>query len=275
MNAVRRAARLAAVLLVLFPSCSPNPPVSPVRPADGLVRIAESIRTKGLVEEGAYDFLRALCDLGPRLTGSEGAANAVAWSQATLDSQGFETWLEPVMVQKWVRGQAEAELSFAGRAGRIPLAAAALGMSIPTPPSGLTAPVLEVRSFDDLDKAGSRVRGRIVFFNAAMESDRGAGTPLGFLVGGDAFPAGKLAAFEALLRPSGILWVRRGGAGGADIGPLAAGGTVMMSFLPDVQRYFDFHHSALDTLNSVHPRELELGAIAMAVMAAAVAEKGI
>jgi hypothetical protein len=49
----------------------------------------------------------------------------------------------------------------------------------------------------------------------------------------------------------------------------------MMSFMPDVQRYFDYHHSALDTPASVHPRELELGAIVMAVMAAALAEKGI
>jgi len=48
-----------------------------------------------------------------------------------------------------------------------------------------------------------------------------------------------------------------------------------MNFVPDVQRYFDCHHSALDTLDSVHPRELELGAVVMAVMAAALAGKGI
>ena len=110
---------------------------------------------------------------------------------------------------------------------------------------------------------------------AAMESDRGAGAPLGFSIGGDAVPAAKLEAFASLLRPSGILWVRSGGGGGADIGPLAAAGTVMMSFQPDVQRYFDYHHSGLDALGSVHPRELELGAIVMAVAALALAEKGI
>jgi hypothetical protein len=32
----------------------------------------------------------------------------------------------------------------------------------------------------------------------------------------------------------------------------------------DSQRYFDYHHSAQDRIESIHPRELELGAAAMA-----------
>jgi hypothetical protein len=37
---------------------------------------------------------------------------------------------------------------------------------------------------------------------------------------------------------------------------------VLAGFLPDSQRYFDHHHCATDTYESVHPRELELGAAA-------------
>ena len=38
----------------------------------------------------------------------------------------------------------------------------------------------------------------------------------------------------------------------------------MVGLKPDGQRYFDFHHTANDTFENVHKRELELGAAAMA-----------
>lgn len=108
---------------------------------------------------------------------------------------------------------------------------------------------------------------------AAMESDRGGFLPIGFGLGtGQAFE--RLKSWEGLLKPSGIQWVRPGG-GGADIGPLAEQGTVLMGFIPDNQRYFDYHHSAADVLAAVHPRELELGAIVTAIMALVVSEEGI
>jgi carboxypeptidase Q len=109
---------------------------------------------------------------------------------------------------------------------------------------------------------------------AAIESDRGAFLPIGFGITTSPERPISFKFFEDLLRPSGILWVRSGG-GGVDIGPLGAQGTALMSFLPDAQTYFDFHHSALDVLSSVHPRELELGAIVMAIAAYAIAREGI
>jgi hypothetical protein len=48
-----------------------------------------------------------------------------------------------------------------------------------------------------------------------------------------------------------------------------------MGFIPDSQRYFDYHHAATDVLAAVHPRELELGAVVQAVMAYVVAQEGI
>ena len=71
-----------------------------------------------------------------------------------------------------------------------------------------------------------------------------------------------------------MFWIREGG-GGVDIAPLANQGTVTIGLVPDSQRYFDFHHSAKDILAAVHPRELELGAIAMAIFAYVIAQEGI
>ena len=41
------------------------------------------------------------------------------------------------------------------------------------------------------------------------------------------------------------------------------------------QRYFDVHHSGKDVFETVNPRELELGAIAMALFAYILSEEGV
>ena len=109
---------------------------------------------------------------------------------------------------------------------------------------------------------------------AALESDRGGFIPVGFGVGGGETVQRKVQSWHPLLRPLGILWIGPGG-GGVDISPLAESGAVLMGIVPDSQRYFDSHHSSQDVLAAVHPRELELGAIAMAVLGFLLAQEGI
>jgi carboxypeptidase Q len=109
---------------------------------------------------------------------------------------------------------------------------------------------------------------------AAVESDRGGFLPVGFGVGGGEKPLQKVRRWRPLFEPLGIHWIKPGG-GGVDIGPLALSGTVLMGIVPDSQRYFDVHHCRRDVLASVHPRELELGAIACAILAYLLAEEGI
>jgi len=53
------------------------------------------------------------------------------------------------------------------------------------------------------------------------------------------------------------------GGSGADIGPLKPLKGLLIGLRPDSQRYFDFHHTARDVFENVHPRELKLGAAAM------------
>jgi Zn-dependent M28 family amino/carboxypeptidase len=109
---------------------------------------------------------------------------------------------------------------------------------------------------------------------AAIESDRGGFLPLGLGIGATGTAYDKVKAWEPLFQAIGLQWLRPGG-GGVDIAPLAASGTVLMGLVPDSQRYFDVHHSGIDTIEKVNPRELEIGAAAMALMAYLLAQEGI
>jgi len=105
----------------------------------------------------------------------------------------------------------------------------------------------------------------------ALESDRGGFRPL--YIGLRATPAlwDLVKSWEPLFQKMGLIGFKKGG-GGVDIAPLGAQGTILAGLIPDCQRYFDVHHSALDTIDSVNPRELELGALAMGLLAYLLAE---
>jgi len=458
---------IAIGLFLLMGGPAVSSKIQTQEPPQKYADIAEKIRIAGLTGENAYPMLGELtAKAGPRLTGSPQAAAAVALTRKMMEDMGFQTWLEPTMVQHWARGVETAEIVDPAEKGSRALAITALGWSIPTPDPGITAPVLEVRSFEELQRLGAEAKGKIIFFNkrmdpalmdtfraygeaaqyrsrgaieaakagaiavlvrsmtlrtddhphagmvqydpkipkipaaalstrasdrlserlkkgrglsvnlklgcreynpvssfnvvgqirgtekpdeivllgahldswdlatgahddgagcvqvmealrlirdqglkpkrtiravlfmneefgssggrdyaiapgrknekhlAAMESDRGGFLPLGFGIGGSPEVFEKLKKWDYLLKPSGILWVRPGG-GGSDIGPLVQQGTVPLGFVPDSQRYFDVHHSGLDVLDSVHPRELELGAVVMAIFAYVLAQEGI
>ncbi|MCK7583568.1 MAG: M20/M25/M40 family metallo-hydrolase [Chromatiales bacterium] len=104
--------------------------------------------------------------------------------------------------------------------------------------------------------------------------DRGGFVPVGLAVGRPGSKAlERMAALRDLLRPLGVASVGPGG-GGVDVAPLVAQGAEPAAVLPNAQPYFDVHHSALDTAASVHPRELELQAILLAVLAYVLAQEG-
>ena len=431
--------------------------------------VAERIRKAGLAEERAFEFLRRITAVGGRLTGSPEAAKAVEVTRGLMAEMGLDNiHLESVIVNRWVRGaKEEAEIAPSGSKGRVPLHVCALGGSIGTPDSGITAPVVEVMSFEELDRLGPEVRGKIVFFNRpmdrsqtepfaayggaadqrvrgavqagrhgavaalvrsltfraddfphtglmtyeqgiprvpaaavstlaadalsallkkggpvavrlqmscrslgpvesanvvgelagvdhpedvvlmgghldswdlgtgahddgagcavsleairlikdlgfrpkrtiravmfmdeefggtggrfyakdnrrkherhllAMESDRGGFLPVGIAAGrSEAGLLQRLRALGELFKPLGIMSFSPGG-GGVDVGPLIEQGTVPAAVIPNAQTYFDVHHSALDVLERVHPRELELQAVIMAILAVIVAQEGV
>ncbi len=112
--------------------------------------------------------------IGGRLSGSPQAAEAVEWAKKAMYEAGADTvYLIPCMVPHWVRGpKEECRLSAVGTKKVQPLNICALGGSIPTPETGITAEVIEVHSFDELKKLGhEKVKGKIVFYNVLMKAE--------------------------------------------------------------------------------------------------------
>lgn len=108
----------------------------------------------------------------------------------------------------------------------------------------------------------------------AFEQDRGGFVPIGLAIGGGQKMLDRLRTIQPYLQPFGIHWIKPGG-GGVDVAPLAERGVITESLIPTSQKYFDFHHSALDLPEAVHPRELELQAVVLAVVAYFLAQKGV
>ncbi|HCM77708.1 MAG TPA: peptidase M28 family protein, partial [Cytophagales bacterium] len=100
---------------------------------------------------------------------------------------------------------------------------------------------------------------------AAIESDRGGFTPRGFTMSATDVVKAKVRSWKPLLEQYGLTDFSMEG-GGADIGPLGPQGVSLFGFLPDSQRYFNYHHTEEDTFDKVDKRELELGAASMAAL---------
>ncbi len=99
---------------------------------------------------------------------------------------------------------------------------------------------------------------------AALESDRGGFAPRGFSCDGNPNQVKFLETLASFFKPY-ELHVFEKGYGGVDIGPLKNQfpGIPLFGFVPDSQRYFDFHHTPNDVFENVNKRELELGAAAI------------
>ncbi len=431
----------------------------------GFSQTADETTIKQIFDEAlskgqSYKMLHDLSiNIGPRLSGSPGAAAAVEWSRHVMEDYGFDSvWLQPVMVPHWVRGSKEIGRIISTKKGTLSVNVCALGGSIGTGPSGITAQIVEVKSFEELKSLGTKnVEGKIVFFNrpmdatkintfsayggaveqrangaseaakygavaalvrsmgsnledyphtgnmryapnvvkipalaistahaeqlsklvkddkevqvylenhsvtledspsynvigeirgseykdeiivvgghldswdlgqgahddgagcvqsievlrlfnalgykpkrtiravmfmneenglrgglkyaelaeknkekhvAAIESDRGGFVPRGFTVPTEAKANERVRSWKPLLEPYGLSDFSQEG-GGADIGPLANQGVALIGFLPDSQRYFNYHHTAEDIIDKVDKRELELGAASMAAL---------
>lgn len=100
---------------------------------------------------------------------------------------------------------------------------------------------------------------------AAVESDRGGFSPRGFECDGPAKYLDLIRTFEKQLQPYDLHHFEKG-YGGVDIGPLKKHyeNIPLFGFVPDSQRYFDFHHAESDVFENVNKRELELGCASMA-----------
>jgi carboxypeptidase Q len=463
MNTFAQSTKSSLLFLLLTLPLYPQTPDS----TQPYVSTTKEMIVMGLKSGRAYEMLSELTKIGPRLSGSPQAARAVEWARKKMEELGFENvHLEPVMVPHWVRGPIEEASVVNSRiAGNLPLKVCALGGSIASPVERITAPVMEVRSFEELQARKGEAKGKIIFFNRpmdrskispfeayggavnqrsqgpieaarvggvavlvrsmttrlddvphtgsthyadsipkipaaaistvgadllsaliakeenvvahlkltcqtlpdtesanvigeltgsekprevvaigahldswdkgqgahddgagcvqviealrllkdlglqpkrtirvvlfmneenglrggrayadkerpnekdilAIESDAGGFSPRGFGVEADSVTFGEIAHWADLLKPIDADRIRKGG-GGADISALGKRGVPLAGLSVDPQRYFDYHHSDNDTIDKVNERELELGAVAIAILSYVVAEEGL
>ncbi|HWA25596.1 MAG TPA: M20/M25/M40 family metallo-hydrolase [Lacunisphaera sp.] len=110
----------------------------------------------------------------------------------------------------------------------------------------------------------------------ALETDTGGFQPRRFQLGNKAGDAHVRAArWLKLFEPYNLAFMEAG-EGGADVGPLLEkGGWPVGEMLPDSQLYFDYHHTTIDTLDKVNPREMQLGAAALAALVYLVDQHGL
>jgi carboxypeptidase Q len=108
---------------------------------------------------------------------------------------------------------------------------------------------------------------------AAIESDLGAAHPLGFNANICARALPLLKPVQDVLQSFGANVIRLTSTSpGADIAPLGKAGVPTLGLLQDSRTYFNYHHTAADTLDKIVSRELRENAAAMAVMGYALAD---
>lgn len=106
----------------------------------------------------------------------------------------------------------------------------------------------------------------------AIESDLGAGHPVGLYVTGKPELVDVLKPVGQVLSASGAGILRHSPHTGADISPLARAGVPCFHPLQDSRSYFTYHHTAADTFDKVNPRWLAENTAVMAVLAYALAD---
>jgi hypothetical protein len=185
---------VAALLLGCSPAFAQNPPAGPPSILDRLngmisggksawapqqIDTMKRLRDAAMRDPYALDELRHLTDnIGPRLSGSPQAQQAVDWVAAEMKALGAEVTLEKAMVPHWVRGAETAEVvSWPGQAEGTTqkVVLTALGGSVATPAGGLTADVVVVDDWAALKALpDGAVKGRILLFNHRFDKELAA-----------------------------------------------------------------------------------------------------
>ncbi|HUO24884.1 MAG TPA: M20/M25/M40 family metallo-hydrolase [Candidatus Aquilonibacter sp.] len=180
-----------------------------------LLQQLSAIKAAALTDDYAYREVSHLTEnIGPRQTGSPQATAAAEYVAGELRQLGLEVRLEPVIVPHWVRGLETAAL--VEYPGQVPgtsqkIVLTALGASTSTGADGITADVVVVNNFEELQALGrDKIAGKIVLFNELFDK-RKAAAGFGFAAYSEAVryravgpkAAADLGAVAALVRSVG------------------------------------------------------------------------
>ena len=106
---------------------------------------------------------------------------------------------------------------------------------------------------------------------AAMETDSGADHPVGLHIKAKPEVKAMLRAVAAILQESGAGALEFSENAGADIGPMEKAGVPGFAPIQDGRFYFNYHHTAADTLDKINPKYLAETSAVVAVAAYALA----
>jgi len=127
------------------------------------------IISEALSDSTAYERLAYLCDtFGPRLSGSNNLEESINWILKEMKKDGLdEVQGERVKVPSWKRGNESVRLL---RPFKKELAMLGLGSSVKTPRTGITADVVVVNDFNELERNAKKVKGKIVLYNVPFST---------------------------------------------------------------------------------------------------------
>ncbi|HQU85628.1 MAG TPA: M20/M25/M40 family metallo-hydrolase [Pyrinomonadaceae bacterium] len=204
---------LTAIFAVQFYAQQATP--TPLLYSDKTIENMEKIQQSALSSNYALARTSYLSNnIGARLSGSPQAQRAVEYVADEMRKLGLDVQLQKISVPHWGRGEEKGELiEFEGMAKDSvqKIVLTALGGSVATDENGLTAEVVVVESYDELNKLGrSKIEGKIVLFNVKFDKTLAelnqAGAAYGQVTqyrGGGAIAAAKLGAVAVLVRSAG------------------------------------------------------------------------
>jgi carboxypeptidase Q len=193
-----------ALLSLLAFSRAANQPAPPPAPSwlDPHRTHVERLIAAAQADQFAWNRLAELTDTyGARFSGSDNLARAIVWAAETMKQDGLENVrTERVMVPRWVRGNEHLEMI---EPPHHTLPMLGLGGSVATPPEGLEADVVVVKTFDELHTRAAEVKGKIVLFNAVYTN---YGQTNAYRTGGASAAArhGAVASLVRSIGPTGL-----------------------------------------------------------------------
>ncbi|RWS15007.1 transferrin receptor-like protein [Dinothrombium tinctorium] len=127
-----------------------------------------NVLTKGNEAGVTYNELEKFVDkFGPRMTGTETLENSIDYMLDLLRRNGLNARTEEVEAPFWIRGEEYAEMT---KPWPKKFGVLGIGLSVGTNGANISAPVLVVTSFEELEERRDEVQGKIVVYNFKFKS---------------------------------------------------------------------------------------------------------
>jgi hypothetical protein len=131
-------------------------------------KIADEIFHNSTAYSNLYTLTKTI---GQRLSGSPATYTSEKWAQEVIMKAGIShVYLQKAMIPHWVRAGRDQAALISGN-NRQNLEVIALGNSVSTPVVGITAPMILIHDFDELEKRKNEIKGKIVFYNHPFHVD--------------------------------------------------------------------------------------------------------